>query len=67
MKEAYQLAFQHSNERKIKPGDKVLIRNLSERKRKRETERESETETEREGWGTGKIRSYWEEQIDIIV
>ena len=67
MKEAYQLAFQHSNERKIKPGDKVLIRNLSERKRKRETERESETETEREGWGTGKIRSYWEEQIYIIV
>ena len=55
MKEAYQLAFQHSNERKIKPGDKVLIRNLSERKR------------ERERWGTGKIRSYWEEQIFIIV
>ena len=65
MKEAYQLAFQHSNERKTKdvirrntkrpclttlePGDRVLIRNLSERR------------------GTDKMRSCWEEQIYIIV
>ena len=65
MKEAYQLPFQHSNERKTKdfirgnarrpclttlePMDRVLVLNLSER------------------GGTGKMRSYWEEQIYIIV
>ena len=65
MKEAYQLAFQYSDDRKTKdvvrrnakrpclttlePRDRVLIRNLLERGR------------------TGKMRSYWEEQIYIIV
>ena len=65
MKEAYQLAFQPSNERKTKdvirrntkrpclttlePGDKVLIHKLSKK------------------GGTGNIRSYWEKQIYIIV
>ena len=57
MKEAYQLDFQHSNERKTKD----VIRRNTKRPCLTALEPGDKVSIEREG--TGKMRSYWEEQI----